>query len=148
MMKSPEAEDNFTAAAKHTTITTMFFLFFVLAGVKLGENIPEFSDLLRVLMPSPPGIHLIISLFSLGAVSGALTVYWMLSSNFLYNTGNVVYGELQYFSSFATRISSRRCVVRCLHHLFLSCHFNLVSRWTYRPPPPPETPLLFEEFYL
>ncbi len=68
----------------------MFCLF---SGEKLGVNFPEFPQLAGSLMNRVPGFEIAMGVSSLVAVAGALTVYWMLITNFMYNTGNFLYCE-------------------------------------------------------
>jgi len=70
-----------------------------------GEDLPEFGELVQSL--SPPRTRFftfVTALASILAVFGALTVYWILMANFLFNTGNVIWGERERESSYRARL--------------------------------------------
>ena len=54
------------------------------------DNVVEFSDICGYYL-GKPGEYISI-FFSLFALLGATTVYWVLISNFLYHVGSFIYG--------------------------------------------------------
>lgn len=58
-----------------------------------NNPISEFAELAGTLVNPKYGMHIVLQACSLIAVIGALAVYWMLMTNFLYNSGKVLQGE-------------------------------------------------------
>ena len=61
-------------------------------GAKERENL-EFSDICRIYLGRSGDWTAFV--FSLSAIFGALIVYYVLMSNFLYNTGHFIHGKFQ-----------------------------------------------------
>lgn len=64
-----------------------FFAFSAMRG-----EILEFSDICKKYLGKPG--ELLAILFSLAATAGAAIVFWVLMSNFLYNSGKYIHGEI------------------------------------------------------
>ena len=73
------------------TITYMALLSQLLSASGQGVYIPEFAQMCGRLMGKP--WEYLGSFFSLLAVTGATVVYWVLMTNFLYNTVTYIYGR-------------------------------------------------------
>ena len=66
---------------------------FSFSGERLRTQLKEFNELASSLIKSTLAPGLTINLFSMIAVCGACIVYWMLMTNFTYNTGIFINGE-------------------------------------------------------
>lgn len=62
------------------------------------DEVLEFSDICKKYLGKPG--ELIAILFSLTAIAGSAIVYWVLMSNFLYNSGVYIQGEFLGFVQF------------------------------------------------
>ena len=75
-------------------------IFFISFLAKRGEVL-EFSDICKKYLGKPG--ELIAILFSLAAIAGSAIVFWVLMSNFLYNSGKYIQGKLLLVPGFPLR---------------------------------------------
>ena len=64
-------------------------------------------------------------LFSLAAIAGSAIVFWVLMSNFLFNSGKYIEGTYKYYSPDATKLVQHNLISGIQsdpHHL---CHSNI-----------------------
>ena len=73
--------------------TFVSFIDTSLIFLPLAKNgdVLEFSDICKEYLGKPG--ELIAILFSVGAIAGTIIVYWVLMSNFLFNSGKYIQGK-------------------------------------------------------